>query len=144
MSLGAFLVGTSCWDLVSKVGHKTTTKANELMDITTKLASGQKAVETLFHKDKGDGKWKKGAPRRPPNATQRRVRRRRRCRVRPRPSPPSSSLQPRSATPSSSRGARRLRQNVEGVMPLTQGPSKTLPRRVRYATVLLQQTRPLG
>jgi hypothetical protein len=36
------------------------TKANELMDIAMKFASGQEAVETLFHKDKGDGKWKEG------------------------------------------------------------------------------------
>ena len=33
-----------------------------MMDITTKLASGQEAVEALFHKDKGDGKRKEGAP----------------------------------------------------------------------------------
>jgi hypothetical protein len=55
-------MGTSCWDLVSKLGRKSPTKANELMDITTKFASGQEAVEALFHKDKGDGKRKEGAP----------------------------------------------------------------------------------
>jgi hypothetical protein len=30
---------------VSKLGHKTPTKARELMDIATKFASGQEAVE---------------------------------------------------------------------------------------------------
>jgi hypothetical protein len=38
--IGAFLAGTTCRDLVSK-----------LMDITTKFASGQEAVEAIFRKD---------------------------------------------------------------------------------------------
>jgi hypothetical protein len=50
--IGAFLVGTTCRDLVSKLGRKTPTKASELMDITTKFASGQEAVEAIFRKDK--------------------------------------------------------------------------------------------
>jgi hypothetical protein len=50
--IGAFLAGTTCRDLVSKLGHKTPTKASELMDITTKFASGQEAVEVIFRKDK--------------------------------------------------------------------------------------------
>jgi hypothetical protein len=37
---------------VSKLGHKTPTKASELMDIATKFASGQEAVEAIFRKDK--------------------------------------------------------------------------------------------
>jgi hypothetical protein len=37
---------------VSKLGHKTPTKASELMDIATKFASGQEAVEAIFLKDK--------------------------------------------------------------------------------------------
>jgi hypothetical protein len=50
--IGAFLTGTTCRDLVSKLGHKTPTRASELMDITTKFASGQEAVEAIFRKDK--------------------------------------------------------------------------------------------
>jgi hypothetical protein len=46
--IGAFLAGTTCWDLVSKLGHKTPTKASELVDIATKFASGQEAVEAIF------------------------------------------------------------------------------------------------
>jgi hypothetical protein len=60
--IGAFLASTSCQDLVSKLGCKTPTKANELMDIATKFTSGQEAVEALFHKDKEDGKRNEGAP----------------------------------------------------------------------------------
>jgi hypothetical protein len=41
-----------CRDLVSKLGRKTHTKASELMDIATKFASGQEAVEDIFRKDK--------------------------------------------------------------------------------------------
>jgi hypothetical protein len=37
---------------VSKLGRKTPTKVSELMDITTKFASGQEAVEAIFRKDK--------------------------------------------------------------------------------------------
>jgi hypothetical protein len=48
----AFLAGTTCRDLVSKLGRKTPTKASELMDIATKFASGQEAVEAIFCKDK--------------------------------------------------------------------------------------------
>jgi hypothetical protein len=50
--IGAFLAGTTCRDLVSKLGRKTPTRASELMDIATKLASGQEAVEVIFQKDK--------------------------------------------------------------------------------------------
>jgi hypothetical protein len=61
--IGAFLAGTTCRDLVSKLGHKTPTKASELMDIATKFASGQEAVEAIFRKDKQpQGRQKKDAP----------------------------------------------------------------------------------
>jgi hypothetical protein len=50
--IGAFLIGTTCRDLVSKLGRKTPTRASELMDIATKFASGQEAVEAIFRKDK--------------------------------------------------------------------------------------------
>jgi hypothetical protein len=50
--IGAFLAGTTCRDLVSKLGRKTPTKASELMDIAPKFASGQEAVEAIFRKDK--------------------------------------------------------------------------------------------
>jgi hypothetical protein len=61
--IGAFLVGTMCRDLVSKLGRKTPTKASELMDIATKFASGQEAVESIFRKDKQpQGRPKEDAP----------------------------------------------------------------------------------
>jgi hypothetical protein len=61
--IGAFLTSTRCRDLVSKVGHKTPTKASELMDIATKFASGQEAVEAIFRKDKQpQGRQKEDAP----------------------------------------------------------------------------------
>jgi hypothetical protein len=50
--IGAFLAGTTCRDLVSKLGRKTPTRASELMDIATKFASGQEAVEAIFWRDK--------------------------------------------------------------------------------------------
>jgi hypothetical protein len=67
-------------DLVSKLGRKTPTKASDLMDIATKFASGQEAVEAIFRKDKQpQGRPKEDAPRHPPSvARKRRPRRRRR------------------------------------------------------------------
>jgi hypothetical protein len=50
--IGAFLAGTTCHDLVIKLGRKTPTRASKLMDIATKFASGQEAVEAIFRKDK--------------------------------------------------------------------------------------------
>jgi hypothetical protein len=50
--IGVFLAGTTFHDLVSKLGCKTPTRASELMDITTKFASGEEAVEAIFRKDK--------------------------------------------------------------------------------------------
>jgi hypothetical protein len=56
--IGAFLAGTTYRDLVSKLGRKTPTRASELMDIATKFASGQEAVEAIFRK----GKQPQGRP----------------------------------------------------------------------------------
>jgi hypothetical protein len=50
--IGVFLAGTTRRHLVSKLGRKTPTKASKLMDIATKFASGQEAVEAIFRKDK--------------------------------------------------------------------------------------------
>jgi hypothetical protein len=50
--IGAFLAGTTCRDLVSKLGRKTPTRVSKLMDIATKFASGQEAVEAIFQKDR--------------------------------------------------------------------------------------------
>jgi hypothetical protein len=50
--IGAFLAGTTCRNLVSKLGRKTPTRTSELMDIATKFASSQEAVEAIFQKDK--------------------------------------------------------------------------------------------
>jgi hypothetical protein len=50
--IGAFLASTTCRDLVSKLRRKTPTKASELMDVATKFALGQEAVEAIFRKDK--------------------------------------------------------------------------------------------
>jgi hypothetical protein len=61
--IGAFLAGTTCQDLVSKLGRKTPTRASDLMDIATKFASGQEAVEAIFWKDKQpQGEPKTNAP----------------------------------------------------------------------------------
>jgi hypothetical protein len=61
--IGAFLAGTTCRDLVSKLGRKTPTKASEMMNIATKFASGQEAVEAIFRKDKQpQGRQKEDVP----------------------------------------------------------------------------------
>jgi hypothetical protein len=48
---------------VSKLGRKTPTRVSELMDMATKFASGQEAVEAIFQKDKQpQGRQKEDAP----------------------------------------------------------------------------------
>jgi hypothetical protein len=66
--IGAFLAGTTCRDLVSKLGRKTPSRASELMDVATKFASGQETVEAIFRNDKQpQGEPKEDAPRCPPS-----------------------------------------------------------------------------
>ena len=61
--IGAFLAGTTCRDLVSKLGRKTPTRASELMDVATKFTLGQEVVEAIFRKDKQpQGEPKTDAP----------------------------------------------------------------------------------
>jgi hypothetical protein len=60
--ISAFLTGKSYHDLVSKMTRKTPTNARQLMDITTKFASGQEGIEAILHKDKDSGKQKEDAP----------------------------------------------------------------------------------
>jgi hypothetical protein len=61
--IGAFLAGTTCRDLVSKLGRKTPTKASKLMDIATKFSSGHEAVEAIFRKVKQpQGRQKEDTP----------------------------------------------------------------------------------
>jgi hypothetical protein len=66
--IGAFLAGTTCWDLVSKLGRKTPTKASELMDIATKFASGQEAVEAIFGRTSSLREDKRKMPPRRPSS----------------------------------------------------------------------------
>jgi hypothetical protein len=62
----AFLAGTTCRDLVSKMGRKTPTRASELMDIATMFASSQEVVEAIFRKDKQPrAASRKASPRHP-------------------------------------------------------------------------------
>jgi hypothetical protein len=75
--IGAFLAGTTCRDLVSKLGRKTPTRASELMDIATKFASGQEAVEPSSGRTSNlRGASRKTSPRRLLSAARRRRARR--------------------------------------------------------------------
>jgi predicted nucleotidyltransferase len=78
--IGAFLAGTTCRDLVSKLGRKTPTRASELMDIATKFASGQEAVEPNFRKDKQPQGRQEEGQEEVASKTRRRRRRSYRCR----------------------------------------------------------------
>jgi hypothetical protein len=94
--IGAFLAGTTCRDLVSKLGRKTPTGASELMDIATKFASNQEAVEAIFRKDKQPrAASQKTSPRRPLSAAPRRKARRSRKRNA---TPPTRTLSPLPST----------------------------------------------
>jgi hypothetical protein len=49
----AFLVGTTCRDLVRELGRSPLVDSNELFDIATNFASGKKAVGAIFDGKKG-------------------------------------------------------------------------------------------
>jgi hypothetical protein len=44
----AFLEGTTCQDLVRKLGHSPPVDSNELFDIASSFASGEEAVGAIF------------------------------------------------------------------------------------------------
>jgi hypothetical protein len=46
--IGAFIAGTTCRELVHELGHKSPTKASEILDITTNFATGEEAVGAIF------------------------------------------------------------------------------------------------
>jgi hypothetical protein len=122
--IGAFLAGTTCRDLVSKLGRKTPTRASELMDIATKFTSGQEAVEAIFRKDKQpQGRRPRGVRSarheekgQEEVASETRRSRRRPCRRR------------RAQEPSEASRRRQLvRQDAQGVVPLPSGSRQTHP-----------------
>jgi hypothetical protein len=79
--IGTFLAGTTCRDLVSKLGRKTPTRASELMDIATKFASGQDGSRPSSERTSSlRDASRKTSPRRPLSAAQRRRARRSRKR----------------------------------------------------------------
>jgi hypothetical protein len=49
----AFLEGTTCWDLVRKLGRNPLVDSNELFDIATSFASGEEVVGAIFDGKKG-------------------------------------------------------------------------------------------
>jgi hypothetical protein len=49
----AFLEGTTCRDLVRKLGCSPPVDSNELFDITTSFASGKEVVGAIFDGKKG-------------------------------------------------------------------------------------------
>jgi hypothetical protein len=125
--IGAFLAGTTCRDLVSKLGHKTPNRASELMDIATKFTSGQEAVEAIFRKDKQPraASWKTSS-RRPLSAAPRR-KARRSCKRNA--TPPTRTLSPALSTRTleTSRRCQSLRQDAQGVVPLSSGARQAHP-----------------
>jgi hypothetical protein len=52
----AFIVGTTCRELVHELGRKSPTKTSELLDIATNFATGKKAVRAIFSDAKGKRK----------------------------------------------------------------------------------------
>jgi hypothetical protein len=136
--IGAFLAGTTCRDLVSKLGRKTPTKASKLMDIATKFASGQEAVEAIFPpRQAASGTPAGRLPRgvRPARhekegqeefTSKARRRQGRSCR-RYRAQEPSEA----------SRRGQPVRQDAQGVVPLSPGSRQAHPRGMCHASALL-------
>jgi hypothetical protein len=60
--LHALLGGTTCRDLVHKLGRSPPVDSNELFDIATSFASGEEAVGAIFDGKKGKRVDEKGLP----------------------------------------------------------------------------------
>jgi hypothetical protein len=54
--IGAFLTGTTCKELIHKLGRKGPRTTRELLDIATNFASGEEAVGAIFHDTQGKEK----------------------------------------------------------------------------------------
>jgi hypothetical protein len=126
--IGAFLDGTTCRDLVSKLGRKTPTKASELMDIATMFASSQEAVEAIFRKDKQPQEKQKEDV--PEASVQRGTKKKTRKKAQAKRNAIDADLvaaaehrNPRKPP----RGGQRVRQDAQGVVPLSQGSRQAHP-----------------
>jgi hypothetical protein len=67
----AFLLGTTCKELIRELGRNTPITANELMDIVTNYAAGEEAVGAIFGGDQGNRKRKDEEPEGPNRSTKR-------------------------------------------------------------------------
>jgi hypothetical protein len=126
--IGAFLTGTTCRDLVSKLGRNTPTKASELMDVATKFASGQEAVEAIFRKDKQpQGEPKEDAPE---ASAQRGMKKKAKKKAQAKRNAVDTNLvaaaEHRNPRKASWRG-RRIQQDAQGVVPLSPGSRQAHP-----------------
>jgi hypothetical protein len=52
----AFLVGTTCEELIHELGPKGPRTTRELLDIATNFASDEEAIGAIFHDTKGKEK----------------------------------------------------------------------------------------
>jgi hypothetical protein len=59
--IGAFLMGTTCKELVHELGCKGPHTTRELLDIATNFASGEEAIGAIFHDTKGKEKRQEDA-----------------------------------------------------------------------------------
>jgi hypothetical protein len=124
--IGAFLTGTTCRDLVSKLGCKTPTKASELMDIATKFASGQEAVKPSSGRTSSLKEDRRKTPPRRPSSVARKRRPRRRCKQSATPLTRISSLLLSTGILGSlPKESTRLTRCSRGRAPITGVPSST-------------------
>ena len=59
--IGAFIIGTTCKELVHELERKTPTSTSQLLNITTNFASREEVVGAIFSNDKAKGKEKEEA-----------------------------------------------------------------------------------
>jgi hypothetical protein len=135
--IGAFLAGTTCRDLVSKLGRKTPTRASELMDVATKFASGQEAVEAIFRKDKQPQGSRRQTPLRCLPSGARRGRPKTSRERSATPQTRISSLRPSTGTLINHlEGPARSTRCSKSRAPITRGPSNTPSKNVHAPTPL--------
>jgi hypothetical protein len=125
--IDAFLAGTTCRDLVSKLGRKTPTRASELMDIATKFASSQEAIEAIFRKDKQpQGCQQEDVPE---ASAQRGAKKKGKKKSQAKRDAPTQILSPPPSTGTlgSLPEGQPVRQDAQGVVPLSSGSRQAHP-----------------
>jgi hypothetical protein len=137
----AFLEGTTCRDLVRELGRSPPVDSNELFDIATSFASGEKAVGAIFDGKKGkrvDDAPVEGSKSKEPQQKHKRGKKSKKPRREAREQGRDNDGDEALAVDPARRGPQAApRRHVEETLPVPQDAGQPHPRAVRHAQKVL-------